>query len=138
MVFGFRQKYLWVFRIWYPMWFSVFSIWIPVPLRFERQFFASTGRSLIAAKPILLHLSPLYRIYKGFDNQNVKICRFCVRFSVLIDIFSVFSVLSFFFFCFLLFCDFGIFSSTVLRFWNIFFYGFAISNRPQCPPYRGN
>ena len=97
------------------MWFSVFSIWIPVPLRFERQFFASTGRSLIAAKPILLHLSPLYRIYKGFDNQNVKICRFCVRFSVLIDMFLVFSVLSFFFLLF-----------TVLRFWNIFFYGFAI------------
>ena len=127
MVFGFRQKYLWVFRIWYPMWFSVFSIWIPVPLRFERQFFASTGRSLIAAKPILLHLSPLYRIYKGFDNQNVKICRFCVRFSVLIDIF-------FGFFCFVFF--FLLFA--VLRFWNIFFYGFAISNRPQCPPYRGN
>ena len=56
----------------------------------------------------------------------MKICRFCVRFSVLIDIFSVFSVLSFFFsafYCFaileyflLRFCDFGIFSSTVLRF----------------------
>ena len=83
--------------------------------------------SLIAAKPILLHLSPLYRIDKGFDNQNVKICRFCVRFSVLIDIFLVFFVLSFFFLLF-----------TVLRFWNIFFYGFAISNRPQCPPHRGN
>ena len=71
--------------------------------------------SLIAAKPILLHLSPLYRIYKGFDNQNVKICRFCVRFSVLIDIFWFF-LFCLFFFCFLLFCDFGIFSSTVLRF----------------------
>ena len=68
--------------------------------------------SLIAAKPILLHLSPLYRIDKGFDNQNVKICRFCVRFSVLIDIFLVFLFCLFF----SAFCCFAILEYFLLRF----------------------
>ena len=40
LAFGYRlpQEIPMVFRIWYPMWFSVFPIWVPVPVQSERHF----------------------------------------------------------------------------------------------------
>ena len=58
----------------------------------------------------MLHLSPLYRINKRFDNWNVKIYgfwRFCMQFLVWFNFFAVL---------------------------DDFSYGFAVSNRPQSPP----
>ena len=61
----------------------------------------------------MLRLSPLYRIDQGFNNWDMKMYRFW-KFS----------------------CGFRFWSSffSVFRFLMIFFYGFAVSNKPQCPP----
>ena len=49
----FRQKYLSIeLRIWSPMWFSDFSIWIPVSLRSRQAAIMRLHWSRIAAKPL--------------------------------------------------------------------------------------
>ena len=100
MVFGFRHKYLsYGLRIWFPMWFSDFPIWIPVSLRFNRPLCASTDLEL-PRNLCMLHLSTLYRIDQGFENWDVntyRFWRFCMRFSVLIESFCGFAIVDNFF-----------------------------------------
>ena len=53
LVSDFRQKYLSTeLRIWSPMWFSDFSIWIPVSLRSRQAAIMRLHWSRIAAKPL--------------------------------------------------------------------------------------
>ena len=63
----------------------------------------------------MLHLSPLYGIDQGSNNWDVdyemyQFWQFCIRFSVLIELFFGLSVL------------------------DDILYGFVVSNRPQCLP----
>ena len=114
------QKTLW---FWYSLRFAdclFFSIWLSVFVKTTNRFsdlvfevvfrfflfgfwflFNLSGtflphQSLIAANPVLLHSSTLYRIDYGFDNWDVKIFRFqqfCMRFSVFLSFFCGFVVL---------------------------------------------
>ena len=142
---------LWEKLLFYKFFFTVFSIWFSVFVKNTYGFFGfgirCGFRFFLFGFRFLFDLSGNFSLPRVSHSRETHFASLvtsvsdlkgfwqpeCENLSVLRAVFGV-DRYFFGFFCFVFF--FLLFA--VLRFWNIFFYGFAISNRPQCPPHRGN